>query len=368
MSDQMIFESLIEDNPLLLKEGSTRTRYLGSKARIATEILEIIGVPQDGAFVDVFSGTGIVSRQAALRGWKIIANDHLLSSSITTTAHLLAKEDVPFHYFGGYCAALDNLLQAKPEAGFIFHEYTPGGKNNAEQERMYFTSENGQKIDGVRKCIEEWHIAGMITAIEKTLLTADLLSATNSIANIAGTYGCFLSYWNSNALRPLTLIPRTLLPKRCEFFVLSKDAFEVPTSPKDVAYLDPPYTKRQYAAYYHILETIAAGDTPEVGGITGLRPWREKSSPFCYKTKAHSALERLITTLHAQRIVLSYSSEGHMALESIEAIFRRYGIVSVHNIDDIGRYRPNQEASAAGTNVTEYLVELIKNPCGMEAM
>lgn len=34
----------------------------------------------------------------------------------------------------------------------------------------------------------------------------------------------------------------------------------------DIAYEDPPYTKRQYGAYYHILETIAIGDEPEITG------------------------------------------------------------------------------------------------------
>ena len=34
----------------------------------------------------------------------------------------------------------------------------------------------------------------------------------------------------------------------------------------DAVYADPPYTKRQYAAYYHILETIAAGDRPLISG------------------------------------------------------------------------------------------------------
>ena len=37
------------------------------------------------------------------------------------------------------------------------------------------------------------------------------------------------------------------------------DVLDVQYEDGDVAYFDPPYTKRQYAAYYHILETIAAG-------------------------------------------------------------------------------------------------------------
>ena len=44
------------------------------------------------------------------------------------------------------------------------------------------------------------------------------------------------------------------------------------TTAADTVYLDPPYTKRQYAAYYHILEAISLGDEPIVEGICGIRP------------------------------------------------------------------------------------------------
>lgn len=362
---QLAFEAFVDEYPAPApKEASARTRYLGSKARIVQNILDIVGPSghDGGRFIDVFSGTGAVSRQATLKGWEIVANDHLFSASVMTTAQILSADDVPFTGLGGYKAALQALSEAPPLSGFVFQEYTPDGKNLSHRQRKYFTPENGQAIDGMRQAIADWHAAKTITREEMWLLIADLLSAANSVANIAGTYGCFLRHWNANALRPLTLQLRSLLPERQRFFVHNLDAFDVPAERQDVAYLDPPYTKRQYAAYYHILETIAIGDSPKVEGITGLRPWREKSSPFCYKPQALPALERLITGLCARRIMLSYSSEGHIPLSGVEAMFKRHGDVTVHTIENIGRYRPNQEASAAGTNVTEYLVELIKHP------
>jgi adenine-specific DNA-methyltransferase len=196
---------------------------------------------------------------------------------------------------------------------------------------------------------------------EKTLLIADLLSAANSIANIAGTYGCFLSHWDNNALRMIELSPRALLPVECDFSVLNVDVYDVPSAPDDVVYLDPPYTKRQYAAYYHILETIAFGDEPEVEGITGLRPWKEKLSPFCYKTKALKALDKLLGNLKARRVILSYSSEGHMELGQLQGVIKKYGEFKVHHINNVGRYRPNQKASSTKSSVTEYLIELDKS-------
>ncbi len=45
----------------------------------------------------------------------------------------------------------------------------------------------------------------------------------------------------------------------------------------DIAYIDPPYTTTQYVNSYHVLETIAKYDYPEVFGITGRRKKREFS-------------------------------------------------------------------------------------------
>ena len=52
-------------------------RYIGSKARIADEIIAYIGKPSSAEerFIDGFSGTGIVASKAADIGWQIVIND-----------------------------------------------------------------------------------------------------------------------------------------------------------------------------------------------------------------------------------------------------------------------------------------------------
>lgn len=336
-------------------------RYIGSKARIASAILDFVGAPaRRGRFIDVLSGTGVVSRFAAMRGWKVLANDHLLSSAILTTARLLSAEDVSFSAFGGYRAAIEELTAAPNVKGFIFREYTPDGRSRCGQVRRYFTPDNGLRIDGMRSRIRDWHEGSIISGREHYLLLADLMSAANSVANIAGTYGCFLRHWTASALKPIQVKPRELLTSRNEFEVLNSDVSCVPSAVNDTAYIDPPYTKRQYAAYYHVLETIAVGDEPQVDGVSGLRPWKDKLSPFCYKVRALGALDRLISNIHAHRIILSYSSEGHMKVEEVEKLFRKYGRVRTNEVSRIGRYRPNQTASAKAATVVEYLIELVK--------
>src|SRR5262245_19982868 len=107
-----------------------RLRYIGSKARIVNRILDLATRPE-GNFLDIFSGTGIVSQEAASRGWRVIANDHLISSSILTTANLLSIKDVSFQNFGGYEKAIEILNQASSFEGFIYREYSPSGKSKS---------------------------------------------------------------------------------------------------------------------------------------------------------------------------------------------------------------------------------------------
>src|SRR5207247_689264 len=106
---------------------------------------------------------------------------------------------------------------------------------------------------------------------------------------------------------------------------------------------------------YHVLETITAGDSPLVDGKTGLRPWETKSSLFCYKRHALSAIARLVDRLAAQRLFLSYSSEGHVSLDELNGVLANRGAVRAYPMGNIGRYRPNQVARENGENVEEYL-------------
>jgi adenine-specific DNA-methyltransferase len=220
---------------------------------------------------------------------------------------------------------------------------------------MYFTEDNAQKIDGIRHQIRQWHEQGVITLHEQQVLIADLMRAANRIANTAGTYGCFLSKWQRQSLNPL-VIELAKLPKGAPSVTFgSQDVNKVRCKPVDTVYLDPPYTKRQYAAYYHILETIALGDEPKVEGVCGIRPWREKASDFCYKGRAAKAIEHLVSSLPAQRIFLSYSTEGHVPIETLSENLAGIGDVRLHSLQNIGRYRPNKAASKATSDVGELL-------------
>ena len=334
-------------------------RYIGSKARIADDIIAYLGKPAstEARFIDGFSGTGIVAAKAADIGWTIVINDMMKNAVVMSEARLLAECDVPFIKVGGYGKALDALNALEGCEGFIWREYSPASKGLCGIERKYFTEQNAKKIDAITQKVHEWRKEGIITHKEFSLLMANIITATNNVANIAGTYGCFLSKWSAAALNSIELAASALRAEPVQYTAHNSDVFDVQSSYKDIVYLDPPYTKRQYASYYHIHETIVCGDEPVVEGTSGLRPWKDKASVFCYKLKALDALVQLITNQKAHRVLLSYSDEGHVKLDELKERLSLHGTVKVISLGSIGRYRPNKVAVENNANVCEYLID-----------
>ncbi|MGE8140663.1 DNA adenine methylase [Novosphingobium sp. NPDC080210] len=338
-------------------------RYIGSKSRLVDQIIDYIGEPKAGGFfVDAFCGTGVVAEAAAARGWNVRINDSLHSAVISAGARLISHEQAAFKRLGGYAEAIAKLNAAKPVFGFMWREYSPASFDSCGLERRYFTEENAARIDAMRTLIACWRAAGEINEVEERLLIADLFGALNRVANIAGTFGCFLSKWTSQSQGKIVMRCRELKSTNVLVEASVGDVFDVVNELQDLVYLDPPYTKRQYASYYHILETVALGDEPEVEGVAGLRPWKDRASDFCYKSRALKTLSRLVQSLKASKVLLSYSSEGHISMEGMNEELSKIGKFTMHPLGSVGRYRPNKIASKSASDVNEFLVMIEKCP------
>ncbi len=317
--------------------------FLGHKKSLLQFILSHIEQevsPEPSDFTDLFCGTSVVSAAFKESGYKVTANDQLVWCSISAEAVLLNDGEPSFEgvipfveerrdtLFGSttYGNVLALLNSLPPKRDFIYRSYSPASKRYSAFERMYFTEENAGRIDAIRAQIREWD--SLLTRGERALLLWDLIRAANAVSNIAGTYGCYLKHWKERSLQTLMLTPSHIARNSLPHRVFCGDANEVAKNIRgSIVYADPPYTKRQYAAYYHILETIAVGDEPALEGSTGLRPWQEKSSDYCYKSKAPGALEDLVSKLQADHFFLSYNADGQIPHGSILEILKKFGEV-----------------------------------------
>ena len=118
-------------------------------------------------------------------------------------------------------------------------------------------------------------------------------------------------------------------------------------------YLDPPYIKRQYAANYHILETIARGDFPDAVGKSGLRNWRDQYSNFCTKTKGIDSFEKVIRNSDCSNYIISYSEDGLFTIPELIDALKKYGKIELIEVDH-KRFKSNN--SKLAKKLKEYLI------------
>lgn len=322
-------------------------RYLGNKTALTEWIVSVISanVPAGAVVADPMCGTAAVSEALAIEGYSVVAADALCFPTVHAAARLLIKEKPLFEKFGGYEATLKILNELDPLEGYFYKEFgADGHPANREEPRLYFSGENAGKIDAIRKFIQRNYASGNLTELEHITLLQSLLLAVNSVANISGTYGYFLSKLSKNALKPIELVPLSFIntPKKHKVLRGSIET-TAPLLNADAVYLDPPYTKRQYAGNYHILETIAREDEPEAIGDGGLRPWKEDASAFCYRKSAGAALDEALSKLDTANVFLSYSDDGQMRPEEILEILANYGEVRLYQ-HRYTRYRSNGRA------------------------
>lgn len=294
--------------------------YIGSKLKLSqwikTEITQVVGTElSNKIFCDLFAGTGIIGRTFKAEVKQVISND------MEAYSYVLNKNYIGNHLVLSRAKALlDELNGVQPVEGFIYRHYCYGSGS----ERLYFSDENGKKIDALRITIEEWKKCGKISAEEYYFLLASLLECADKVANTASVYGAFLKKIKQSAAKPLILEGADFGINHNEHLVYQKNANTlIQEISGDILYLDPPYNARQYGANYHLLNTIALYDDFIPKGKTGLREYTR--SKYCSKSDVATEFEDLIKNAQFNYIFLSYNNEGLMSVEQIRTILSRYG-------------------------------------------
>jgi len=258
------------------------------------------------------------------------------------------------------CDYLSNLEGKK---GFIYKNYCPGGTKDQNDQRQYFSDENGKRCDAVRQKIEIWKEENFISDNEYYFLIASLLESIDKCANTASVYGAFLKKLKKTAQNSLILKPAQLIINEQDHEVFNEDVNEVAKKVKgDILYLDPPYNHRQYAPNYHLLETIAKYDNPKIHGKTGLRDYENQKSLYCSKAQVKKAFKDLISKAKVKYIFLSYNNEGLMSLSDIKEIMSSRGEYGYFN-KDYARFKADKSESREfkAEKTLEYLHYVVCN-------
>ena len=307
-------------------------RYIGCKSQLLENIREVVfrHAPDATSFCDIFSGTATVGRY--FKQWfEVYSNDLLyfsyclqkgtiespLKPSFKTLKKQLGIEN-PLEYFN----QMDTLCMEslEKEKRFFQNNYAPSGN------RMYLTDSNALRIDYARNTIEEWRNNKCLLEHEYFYLIAALIEGIPFVSNIAGTYGAFHKFWDARTSKLFSLIDLPVTENGKNNKCFNEDCVKlVQRIQGDILYADPPYNERQYLPNYHLLETAAKYDNPELRGLTGQRPYENKRSEFCSKKTVTSAYENLLKHANFKHIILSYNTDGIMSIEDISNIMKRYG-------------------------------------------
>ncbi len=302
---------------------SKRLNYIGSKYSLLdflhVHIKEVIKQDiSELSFCDMFAGSCVVSRYFKPLVKEVISNDLEYYSYVLAQNYLCSdatcKESAIFE-------KLNNLEGVE---GFIFKHYTQGDKSS----RLYFSDENGKKIDAIRLKIEELYQEKHINTKLYFHLLASLIESTDSIANTASIYSAYLKKLKKTAKEPFILKPSLFDETEQNNQVYNEDANElIKKISGDILYLDPPYNIRQYGSNYHILNTLVQYNNFLPSGITGVRDYTR--SAYCSKKYVYDELDNLIKEAKFSYIFMSYNNEGILSSTQIKEIFEKYGVYSV---------------------------------------
>lgn len=311
-------------------------RYIGNKTKLLDKLEQLLsrkGLAKKGlVFCDLFAGTCTVGDYFK-NNYEIIANDTLYTSYVISNAKLKYKDTFfqnlgfdPFEYF-------NNIDSSNYTTGFCYNTFAP-----TVSRRQYFSDENAKLIDLIRNTIDEWFDSKKIDENEKYYLIGSLLESVSKVSNVAGVYSAFLKIWDPRAVKKMEFIPIETYAGNSKYLneVYIEDVNDLIGKIKgDILYLDPPYTPTQYISQYHVLETIARNDNPEIHGVGAHRDNGNQISSWCKKGLVHVEFEKLISNANFKHIIFSYSDAGIMSKEYIEKVLKRYAKDGTYEFKEI---------------------------------
>lgn len=327
----------MQENPAFLKEQIIT--YLGNKRALLGFLKQGFDYAKKElkkeklSFLDMFSGSGVVSRFAKAHSDFIIANDLELYSRIINSCYLANLNQNELKNLQNLH---QKLLKSPLKNGFISELYAPKDEANIQKnERVFYTRENALYLDGLRQAIEK-----EIPTNLRYFFLAPLLYEASVHANTSGVFKGFYKDKNGvgkfggvgeNALSRIRGKMSLKMPVfsnfHCEFEVLQKDANALSKELEklDLAYFDPPYNQHPYGSNYFMLNLLAAYKKPtELSKISGIpKDWNR--SVYNKAKEAEDALFELIFQTPAKIILLSYNCEGFVKKENFEKKLQKLG-------------------------------------------
>ena len=349
--------------------------YIGNKRKILPFIersLNQIGI-KDYTFLDLFSGSGIVSRLAKVHGAKkIIANDLEYYANILNRVFLRNEEGDKKEFED----IKQDILSKPLFEGWVCENYAPKDDNDIQRgERCFYTRENALLIDSYLESLKE------LPCEVADMFLATLIYEASVHTNTSGVFKGF--YKNKqgigqfggegkNALQRICgkIDPQfpVFCPNETENIIISADASTVVKDTKiveqakgiDITYIDPPYNQHPYGSNYFMLNAIAKCKCPEeISKVSGIpKDWNRS----IYNKRVEGVMQLLkdIENVDSKYVLLSYSSEAYLPIKDMVAELAKIGLITNLQEIDYNVFRGSRNLSNRPKKLQEYLITIRK--------
>jgi adenine-specific DNA-methyltransferase len=371
---QLVLDTIQQENPSYL--DSELITYIGNKRSLLPFIAKGVEIVKNRlgkshlSFLDLFAGSGVVSRFMKMHAKSIVCNDLETYSSIVNACYLSNRSEISHEELHHYMRWLNNEIANDWRRGFIAELYAPKNDENInKEERVFYTRENAEFIDTARQ-----HIEKIPSHLQKFYLAPLIVKA--SIHN--NTAGVFKGFYKNrqgigafggegaNALTricgKITLDIPVLSNYESLVTITQEDAVRFSyehTQKFDLVYMDPPYNQHPYGSNYFMLNLIANYERPvSCSRVSGI-PENWNRSPFNKPLSAKFALFSIIENMNASFFLISYNSEGFIQKEEFISRLEQIGSLTMLETR-YNTYRGSRNLDGREQYVTEYLFLLEK--------
>lgn len=141
----------------------TVMKFIGSKARLVDWLYGHMApfLRKDGAFADLFAGSGAVARHAALKG----DARHVVANDLEEFASVLNHAVLRVPYTPKLARVIERLNESRGRDGLLVQHYASGG-------RLFLSAANARKADAIRMSLSRMRKDALLTEDEYTFLLA----------------------------------------------------------------------------------------------------------------------------------------------------------------------------------------------------
>lgn len=355
--------------------------YLGNKRKLLPQIATEIEYIQQQLGnnktinVDLFSGSGSVSRLFKQYSSTLYANDFEQYAQIINRGFLLNKTDFSLNQAEAIRQQINQQLNNHQyHAGIITANYAPQDDTKIKMdERCFYTHDNALRIDTIRN-----EIAQIKDENIYNLLLANLLVQASIHVNTSGVFKGFykdkatgigkFGGTNGNALHrilgKIELPPLLLSNFNCKSIATKMDAnifFDKLDINADITYLDPPYNQHPYGSNYFMLNVIANNQLPanlsKVSGIPS--DWQRSNYNKANQIKA--TMKDLLQKINSKYIILSYNNEGLLMKDELITLLKQAGQIIHQRAITYNTFRGSRNLDQRALHTQEYLFTVKMN-------